>query len=116
MQRSFHPALSLAVVFLLAPAWGQESSALETAHVYKADGTRHCDATQGIALDAMAQELIRSGISVYAQQKSHDGREGIAVCGSPTGGINVYEIKASDLPRALPLGFERLDPAWLDAR
>jgi len=81
----------------------------ETAFVYKPDGSMHCDSARGISLEAMAQELIRNGISIYARRKSHDGREGIAVCGKPTGGINVYEISKSDLSRALQLGFQRFD-------
>ena len=116
MKPSFFPALSLVIIFLLAPAWGQKSSAVDMVYVYKPDGTRHCDTTEGISLDAMARELIRSSISVYTQRNSHDGREGIAICGSPTGSINVYEIKASDLPQALQLGSQRLDPSWFDAR
>lgn len=98
----------------IGPAGAQSSNEVETVLVYKPDGTLHCEATEGVSLDAMAEELVQSGISVHARRKSHDGREGIAVCGSPTGGINVYEIAASDLPRALELGFRRLDPAWLD--
>ena len=64
----------------------------------------------------MAQVLIRSGIHVYTQRKSHDGREGIAACNNPTGSINVYEIAKSDLQKALQLGFKRLDPSWFAPR
>ena len=116
MKRSLYLALSLVLVLLLAPAWGQQPSEVETAFVYKADGTQHCDTTPATSLDSMAQELIRSGISVYTRRTSHDGREGIAVCGNPTGGINVFEIAKSDLPRAFQLGFQRLDASWFDTR
>ena len=74
------------------------------------DGTLHCDATRGASLDSMAQQLISGGVHVYSQYGSYDGREGIAVCGTPTGSINVFEIAESDLPQALTLGFQRLDP------
>lgn len=106
------PALA---VLLIVPAWSVRADEVETAFVYKADGTRHCDATPDTSLDSMAEELIRSGIPVHARRKSHDGREGVAVCGEPTGGINVYEIARSDLPRALRLGFRQLDPSRVDA-
>jgi hypothetical protein len=113
------PALVLVVsgsLWLTPAALAQQSDKPETAYVYKADGTRHCDTAPGIPLDSMAQQLLHSGIHVYTQRKSHDGREGIAVCANPTGSINVYEIAESDLPRALELGFQRLDPSWLDTR
>lgn len=113
MKRTLCAALSLTVVFLLAPAWARESAAVETVQVYKADGTRHCEESQGTSLDAMAQELLRNDIAVYSRRKAHDGREGIAVCGKPTGSLNVYGIAASDVPRALELGFQRLDPSRL---
>jgi hypothetical protein len=110
VSRSLYINSALAIFLLLAPA--QQSYGVETAYVYKPDGTRHCEKTPGISLAAMAQVLIRSGIHVYTQRKSHDGREGIATCGNPTGSINVYEIARSDLQKALQLGFQRLDPSW----
>jgi len=116
MTRSLYLALLLALVALPAPAAAQQPDASETAYVYKPDGTRQCDASPGISLDVMAQELIGSGIPVHMRRKSYDGREGIAVCGNPTGSINVYEIAESDLPKALELGFQRLDGSWFDPR
>jgi len=115
-RRVLRPALALVVALLSGPASGQDATPLATAYVYKPDGTRHCDETAGVAIESMAQELVRAGISVHTRRKSHDGREGIAVCGSPTGSINVFEIEASDVPRAIELGFRRLEPSWLDAR
>jgi len=114
MRRSLYLTPALAILLLLAPA--QQSHGVETAYVYKPDGTRHCDKNPGISLAAMAQVLIRSGVHVYTQRKSHDGREGIATCGNPTGSINVYEIAGSDLQKALQLGFQRLDPSWFAPR
>ena len=114
MTRSISLALCLGLVWLLAPATAQQSGAADTAYVYKPDDTRHCDTSPGIPLDSMAQELIRSGIAVYTRRKSHDGREGVALCGKPTGSINVYEIAESDLARALELGFQHLDQSWFD--
>jgi len=116
VSRELCLALSVAFLLPLAPASSQQSGKVESALVYKPDGTRHCEATQGESLDSMAAELIGSDIAVHSRRKSHDGREGIAVCGSPTGGINVYEIDQSDLPLASQLGFQRLDPSWFDVR
>lgn len=84
--------------------------------VQKADGTVHCDGSAGTPLEEMARELAAEGIRVYSSHRSHDGREGVAQCGEPTGGINVYEITEPDVPRAAALGFERLDRAWIDSR
>lgn len=76
----------LALVLLpLSPAAAEPPGAPGTAYVYKPDGTRHCDTSAGIPLDSMAEELVRSGIPVHARRKSHDGREGVASCGNPTG-------------------------------
>lgn len=116
MKRSLCWTALLELALLLNPAWSQQPDEAEKAFVYKADGTLHCGTTQGIPLDTMAQELIRNGIPVYTSRKAHDGREGIAVCGEPTGSINAYEIDASDLPEALHLGFRRIDPTWRKPR
>ena len=64
----------------------------------------------------MAQELVGSGIVVVSQRKSYDGREGVALCGDPTGSINAYEIGKSKLSKALELGFKRLDKAASESR
>lgn len=116
MTQSLYLAPRLALVLLLAPAAAQGPSPAETAYVYKPDGTLHCDPSPEVTLESMAEELIRSGIRVRTRRKSHDGREGVAVCGNPTGSINVYEIDATDLPKALGLGFQQLDRAWFDPR
>ena len=116
MMRSLYLELCLVLGFLLTPAAARLPDAPETAYVYKLDATRHCDTSPGISLDSMAEELIRSGIPVHTRRKSYDRREGVAVCGNPTGSINVYEIAESDLPKALELGFQRLDRSWFDPR
>ena len=84
------------------------NSAASTLFVYKPDGTIQCDKSQGVALDFMEQELRSADIKVFSSRKGYDGREGIAVCGAPTGQINVYEIAFSDVSEALGLGFKQL--------
>jgi len=116
MKRILHLSLSLVFVCLLVPAHAGQSGATETTYVYKPDGTRHCNNAPGISLDSMAQELVGSGIVVLSQRKTYDGREGVALCGDPTGSINAYEIGKSKLSKALELGFKRLDKASSGSR
>jgi len=79
-----------------------------TLFVYKLDGTKHCEPYAGVSLDSMALELAGAGIEVFSSRKGYDGREGIAICGEPTGQINIYEILSSDLAAALSMGFKQL--------
>lgn len=87
--------------------------AANTLFVFKPDGTLQCDKSPGIALGSMEQELRSVGIKVFSSRKAYDGREGIALCGAPTGQINVYEITPSDVSEALGLGFKQLPADWL---
>ena len=84
-----------------------------TLFVFKPDGTIQCDKFQGVTLETMGQELRSVGIRIISSRKGYDGREGIALCGEPTGQINVYEITSSDVPGALRLGFKQLPDHWI---
>ncbi len=84
-----------------------------TLFVYKPDGTIQCDKFQGVALDTMEQELTSADIKVFSRRKGYDGREGIALCGAPTGQINVYEIASSDVSEAVRIGFKQLPANWI---
>jgi hypothetical protein len=88
-------------------------SAASSLFVFKLDGTTHCEDAKGVSLDSMEQELTTAGIKVISRQKGYDGREGIAVCGAPTGQINIYEIASSDVSAALGLGFRQLPENWI---
>ncbi len=79
-------------------------SSLPYTKVYKSDSSIQCEST-GIALDAMAMELVNAGIDVVCAQKGDDGLTRITVCGAGTGIINVYTIHASNLVDAQALGF-----------
>lgn len=92
---------------LLIHAAGMHSE--RTVFVFKPDGTKHCDSYEGASMDVMARELSDAGIEVFSSRKGYDGREGIALCGEPTGQINIYEILSSDLASALSMGFKRLE-------
>lgn len=89
------------------------TSAANTLFVFKPDGTLQCDKSPGVTLGSMAQELRSVDIKVFSSRKGYDGREGIALCGAPTGQINVYEIASSDVSKALGLGFKPLPANWL---
>ncbi|UCE51006.1 MAG: hypothetical protein JSV31_17235 [Desulfobacterales bacterium] len=89
------------------------ASAASSLFVFKLDGTTHCEDAKGVSLDSMQQELTTAGIKVISRQKGYDGREGIAVCGAPTGQINIYEIASSDVSAALGLGFRQLPENWI---
>jgi hypothetical protein len=91
------------------------TSAANTLFVFRPDGTLQCDTSAGVALDSMEQELKSVGVKVLSSRKAYDGREGIALCGAPTGQINVYEIKPSDVSEAFGLGFKQLPANWLRA-
>ena len=95
------------------PIYASGNSAARTLFVFRPDGTIQCDKSPGVALDAMEQELRSVGIKVFSSQKGYDGREGVALCGAPTGQINVYEIASSDVSEALRLGFKQLSENWI---
>lgn len=77
-------------------------------YVYKADGSRQCEHSSLDTLASMREQLADAGINVFTSRKGWDGREGIALCGSPTGEINIYEIDAAALHKAMALGFREL--------
>ncbi len=79
----------------------------EFVRVYKPDGSRQCEKKPGILLDTMEREL--AGIVVQGRDKRKDGLMHIQVCGSPSGMINVFEIKANFLKQAEQRGFKRLE-------
>jgi len=105
------PCLGLLSCLVVVLAGG--TFAASTLFVCKPDGTIQCDTSQGVSLDSMEQELRSADIKVFSRRKGYDGREGIALCGDPTGQINVYEIASSDVSEALGLGFKQLPENWI---
>lgn len=71
-------------------------------------GAMHCEPNSGIDLSTMSQQLTEAGIKVISMRMGFDGREGVAVCGSPTVEINIYEIPATKINTALRIGFKCL--------
>lgn len=74
--------------------------------VAKKDGSKQCekpDQSSAKTLEAMKKDL--KDIKVYDMAKQQDGAVRIALCGSPTGNFNVYEIAEEDVKKATTLGF-----------
>lgn len=86
---------SLIVVFMLGIISGsflvsaEKVSQMNSLFVYHLNGTKHCEPDSGIGSATMGQQLTNAGIKIISMHKGFDGREGIAVCGSPTGEINI---------------------------
>lgn len=74
-------------------------------YVYKPDGSLQCGMGQKIDPSEMKKDL--KDIETYSAENKHDGLMRVQVCGHPTGGCNVYQIKSSDLEQALKLGFKK---------
>ena len=106
--------LTLILILLIGPTTSPSlihsasTLSVHTLFIYKFDGTKHCVPYAGVSVNAMALELSGAGIEVFSSRKGYDGREGIAICGEPTGQINIYEILSSDLASALSMGFKQL--------
>lgn len=95
------------VLFLYLPSCGVDGLSGEPdafVRAYKYDGSVQCE-EGGIPLQEMAAELIAADVKILCAKKRHDGMVRIALCGEPTGNINVFEIAASDLSKAEELGF-----------
>ena len=76
--------------------------------VYQPSGAMHCEPNSGIGLSTMGQQLTEAGIKVISMHIGFYGREGVAICGAPSGEINIYEIPASKINTALRISFKRL--------
>ena len=73
--------------------------------VYRHDGSRQCEPGSGTAPADMAEALRSAGVEVHGSRSGHDGLNRAAVCGAPTGNIDIFSIDASDLEAARELGF-----------
>ena len=107
-----HVTLLLAICFIFVgysfTLYADSNQPVSSVYVYKLDGTKQCETDPGITLVTMEQDLISAGVKVISRRKGFDGREGIALCGEPTGQINIYEISGSDLPVAIGQDFMKL--------
>ena len=101
------PFRALAAVLALPGGfqpWLFDSARVEA---YKLDGTVQCQPGGEIPLEATAAELTGAGVRVIASRKDRIGMVP-ALCGWPTGAINVVVIDADHYPKAQKLGFQLL--------
>tara|TARA_B100000749_G_scaffold280899_1_gene280948 strand:- start:24046 stop:24423 length:378 start_codon:yes stop_codon:yes gene_type:complete len=77
----------------------------DTIFVFKADGSKQCEKTGGVTLEAMSKEL--GPIKIHSSKKTHDGMMHLQVCGGLTGMVNVYEIDHMELKKAEENGFRK---------
>lgn len=75
----------------------------ERIFVAKPDGSLQCEKGKKIPPEVMRDEL--KDIEVFSQANKQDSLMRAAVCGSPTGFSNVFQIQRKDLAQALKLGF-----------
>lgn len=80
------------------------SNVMDRVKIYKPDGSLQCGMGAAVPLDTMKKDL--GDIKVYSQENTSDNLMHIALCGSPTGKINVYEIDRENLKEALSKGFK----------
>lgn len=77
-----------------------------TVEVFRADGSLQCEPDSGTPPEVMAAQLTAAGIAVQGSRIGHDGLMRTAVCGAPTGRLNIFRIGGEDLATARTLGFE----------
>jgi len=82
-----------------------DDSTVSYVKVFKYDRSVQCE-NSGVAIDAMALELINIGVDVICSQKGHDGLVRAYLCGENTGIINIYKINKTNLIDAKNIGFE----------
>ncbi|OFZ12519.1 MAG: hypothetical protein A2Z20_11425 [Bdellovibrionales bacterium RBG_16_40_8] len=86
---------------------GRKAGSEKHIFIYKADGSKQCEKKKNAtSVDVMAEEL--KDIMIYSKENKSDGFMHIAVCGSATGKINIFEIKENDLEKAKALGFQEM--------
>ncbi len=76
----------------------------ERVRVFKYDGSKQCGMAGPTDLAQMQKDL--GHIKVYSSENKADNLMHIAMCGSPTGRANVYEIDRKDLEAAKKKGFK----------
>ncbi len=101
-------AMFLVVTLVLLPACGKEGTAEPTVKVFKNSGSVQCGGGTITPPDIMQKELTGAGIEVKSFGCGNDGGIHPAMCGEPDGGINIFEIARSNLPKAQELGFKDL--------
>jgi len=107
--------LSLAIAFTVAMIAMVFSA--DTVRVFRYDGSLQCGMGRAVPLDEMAKELAAVNITVLSSEKRVVPGFIIALCGSPTGIANVYEIAKDDV-RRIPTAQQGVKKfhLWVDDR
>lgn len=86
------------------PPTGYSEENLGSLFIGKSDGSLQCGMREGIPLKEMAKNELEN-IQILSSEKKNDGLMRIQSCGSPTGMLNVYEIRHQDIRKAQQAGF-----------
>ena len=79
----------------------------QTTHIYKPDGNKQCQPPTS-TLTNSTNQLTTAGIEVITSHcATQTGMSIMTVCGAPTLGIHLHEIKTSDIQKAKTLGYEQ---------
>jgi len=100
MWRYLLPSLVLSVL----AACGGDTNPPASTMVFKSRGSMQCTGG-GTSPAVMSLELTHSGIAVLSFACGGDGLARPAVCGTPDGAINIFEIPESQASNALALSF-----------
>ena len=100
MRRYLLPSLVLSAL----AACGGDTNPPASTMVFKSRGSLQCTGG-GAPPAAMSLELTNAGIAVLTFTCGLDGLAHPAVCGTPDGAINIFEIPESQASNALALSF-----------
>ena len=98
----------LFVALGLLTANAQENPSAQTVKVIKSRGAMQCEPDTGTPPEVMRKELEQAGIAVESVACGTDGKIRAAMCGTPEGVLNIFEIPAAKLAHAARLKFEKL--------
>ena len=82
-----------------------KKSADDLAWVQRPDGSLKCKPDTARSLEVDAKELELKNIKIYNQKKTTDHKMHAQLCGLPTGAVNAFQIRRSNLPLAVSAGF-----------
>ena len=70
------------------------------------DGALQCEPKSGIKPERAKAKLNKKGVVVFQFKQESDGQMHMTLCGTPTGGMLKFEIRARDLKKAQSLGYK----------
>lgn len=103
-DKGFLKMAAVAMAMVLMAGCSGSDSEKPTIKVFQSDASLQCESA-GISLEDMRKVLDAANVPVHCAQKGHTGRMYMALCGSPTGNINIYTIPEAQLEQAQRLGF-----------